>query len=61
MPTVVQWITNVVPARYFISSLQTLFLTGDVWALFRWDMFAMICVGLFFFGITLLNSHKRLD
>ncbi|MEP5763451.1 MAG: ABC transporter permease [Halieaceae bacterium] len=61
MPTLVQWITQVVPARYFVSSLQTVFLTGDVWAQFRWDMFAMLCVGALFFSITLANSHKRLD
>src|SRR5262249_20549449 len=33
MPTIVQWITHLVAARYFVGSLQTLFLAGDVWAI----------------------------
>lgn len=32
MPVVLQWLTLIVPARWFISSLQTLFLAGDVWS-----------------------------
>jgi hypothetical protein len=32
MPAVVQGITHVVVARYFVAIVQTLFLAGDVWA-----------------------------
>ncbi len=32
MPVVLQWLTLIVPARWFVSSLQTLFLAGDVWS-----------------------------
>jgi ABC-2 type transport system permease protein len=31
MPVVVQGITYLLPARYFVALLQTLFLAGDVW------------------------------
>ncbi len=32
MPTVVRSITYLLPARYYVALLQTLFLAGDVWA-----------------------------
>jgi ABC-2 type transport system permease protein len=31
-PLVIQWISFVVPARYFVAVLQTLFLAGNVWS-----------------------------
>ena len=32
VPAFVQWISYGVPARYFVSLLQTVFLAGDVWS-----------------------------
>jgi ABC-2 type transport system permease protein len=32
LPTVVQLITFILPARYYVTLLQTVFLAGDVWA-----------------------------
>ena len=61
MPTVIQWITLIVPARYLIPSLQTVFLAGDVWALFLPDIGAMLLIGAVFFALTLRTSRKRLD
>src|SRR5690606_35191746 len=34
MPVPIQALSYAVPARYLIPSLQTLFLTGDIWAHF---------------------------
>lgn len=31
-PAVVQWISYLLPARYYVTLLQTIFLAGDVWA-----------------------------
>src|SRR5262249_5545103 len=31
MPAAVRWITYVLPARYYVALLQTIFLAGDVW------------------------------
>ncbi|ABD88584.1 ABC transporter permease [Rhodopseudomonas palustris] len=33
MPTAVRWITYLFPARYYVSTLQTLFLAGNVWSI----------------------------
>jgi ABC-2 type transport system permease protein len=61
MPWLVQQITRIIPARYYVSSLQTVFLAGDIWWQFFRDIVAMLTVGVLFFGITRLKSRKRLD
>jgi len=50
-----------VPARYFVSSLQTVFLVGDVWLLFIPDMLAMPLIGAVFFSIARSKTRKSLD
>ena len=61
MPRWIQLLTTVIPARYFVSSLQTVFLAGDVWAVFVPDILAMLAVGLVFFGLTAATTRKSLD
>jgi ABC-2 type transport system permease protein len=61
MPWFIQKITYLIPARYLVSSLQTVYLAGDVWPLFLRDIASMLAVGALFFGITRLKSKKRLD
>jgi len=61
MPWFIQKITYLIPARYLVSSLQTIYLAGDVWPLFLRDIASMLAVGALFFGITRLKSKKRLD
>ncbi len=61
MPRVIQWVTAIIPARYFVSSLQTVFLAGDVWSIFLPDIFAMLAVGAVFFAVTALTTRKSLD
>jgi ABC-2 type transport system permease protein len=61
MPGWLQAITYLLPARYFVASLQTVFLTGDVWSLFVPNMLAMLVIGLGFFGLVSRNTRKSLD
>ena len=61
MPQFIQIITQVLPAKHFVSSIQTVFLAGDVWPLLLRDMASMLIIGTVFFGITKLKSRKRLD
>lgn len=61
MPWVVQQLTRIIPARYYVSSLQTVFLAGDIWSQFFRDIAGMLAVGALFFGITFRKSRKRLD
>lgn len=49
MPRAIQWLTYIVPARYLIPSLQSVFLVGDVWKLFLPNILILLCFGGFFF------------
>ncbi len=60
MPLPIRTITTVIPARYFVTSLQTLFLAGDVWAVLLPAILKMLAVGLFFMTLTYLVTPKRI-
>jgi ABC-2 type transport system permease protein len=59
MPIAIQYITNVVPARWLIPSLQTVFLAGDLWSLFLPNIAIMVGFGVFFLGLAARNTSKR--
>jgi ABC-2 type transport system permease protein len=61
MPPVVQAITHVVPARYFVSIAQTLFLAGNVWAVILPNVAALVLMAVLFLGLTWRNTRKRLE
>lgn len=61
MPAPIRAITYLVPARYFVSSLQTIFLAGDVWALLLPNGAALMLIGLTLFTVVLLKTRKTLD
>lgn len=61
MPYPIQLITYLLPARYFVTCLLTLFLVGDVWPLIIQNTLPMIAIGLvLFFGVSKIIV-KRLD
>jgi len=61
MPLVIRALTHIVAARYFVACLQSVFLSGDTWALFMPNMAAMLAIGAVFFTITALKTRKSLD
>ena len=61
MPAPVRVITHIIPARYFVSSLQTVFLAGDVWPLLLPNIGAMLVIGSLLFGLVRLKTRKSLD
>lgn len=61
MPPLIRALTHILPARYFVSSLQTLFLAGDVWSLVLYNGGVMLLMGLFIFALTARKTVKRLD
>lgn len=61
MPAPIQVITWFVPARYFVSSLKTVFLAGDIWAVFWPDLFAMAAIGTVFFLLAKRATRKNLE
>lgn len=61
MPQVIQVLTHIVAARYFVTMLQSTFLAGDVWPVILSNALGMAILCVFFLGIALLRFHKRLD
>ncbi len=61
MPTIIRALTVIIPARYFIRSLQTVYLAGDVWSVFIPDILAMLAIGAVLLAITMLRTRKSLD
>jgi ABC-2 type transport system permease protein len=60
MPLPIRTVTTVIPARYFVTSLQTLFLAGDVWSVLWPAILKMLAVGAFFLVLTWLATPKRI-
>jgi len=60
MPTIIQWITFIVPARYLIPSLQTVFLAGDIWPMFLHSIAVMLLIGGVFFALAARSTRKRI-
>ena len=61
MPKVIQWVSYIVPARYLIPCLQSVFLAGDIWSLFLPNIGIMLLIGSVFFVAAMRNTQKRLD
>lgn len=61
MPYWIQLLTYVIPAKYFVQCLQTLFLVGNVWDLILFNMIPLFLIGLLFFILTARKTVKRLD
>ena len=61
MPTWLQYLTHIIPARYFVEILQSLFLSGDIYEVIIPNAIAMLIVGVIIFLIILKITRKRLD
>ena len=61
MPKIIQLVTYIVPAKYLIASLQTVFIAGDIWPLFAREMAAMIAIGMVFLFLTARTTRKSLE
>ncbi|HSK40064.1 MAG TPA: ATP-binding cassette domain-containing protein [Arenibaculum sp.] len=60
MPGIFQAITYIVPARYFVTLLHTLFLAGDAWSIVLWNAFGLAVIALVLVAANLRRFHKRL-
>jgi len=55
MPVVLQWITRILPARYYVSVLKKIFLKGSPAALLYADL---VPLAIFAFVLALLATHS---
>lgn len=61
MPRFLQYVTYLLPARYFSNALQTLFQVGGPWSLLWTNAACLILLMLFFLGLTALKTRRSLD
>jgi ABC-2 type transport system permease protein len=61
MPAIVRAVTYIIPARYFVSSLQTLFLAGNIGTVLWVNLLFLTASAAVFIGLTAWKTHRRLD
>jgi ABC-2 type transport system permease protein len=61
MPAVIRGLTYLIPARYFVTAMQTLFQAGDVWPVLLESMGFLAVASVFFIGLTALRTRRRLE
>ncbi|WP_435234683.1 ABC transporter permease [Psychromonas sp. PT13] len=61
MPFLIRLLTEILAVKYFITCIQAVFLTGDVWALFLPNIGAMLLIGIVLFAIAFKKTHKSLE
>ncbi len=60
MPTAIYLITFLVPARYYVALLQTLFLAGDVWSVILPNAAVLAVAAVVFLLLARAATQKRL-
>ncbi|QFY44863.1 ABC transporter permease [Candidatus Methylospira mobilis] len=61
MPVVLRLLTQLLPARYYVDLLQTLFLAGDVWSVILPDTAVLSAMAIFFLWRARSITRKRLE
>ncbi len=61
MPLPIRVLTYFMPARYFVQSLQTLFLAGNIWSVIGYNAVGMLLFAAVLFWITAKKTVKRLE
>lgn len=61
MPWPIRMVTTIVPARYFVSAMQTLFQAGDVWSVLSRALLGLGLASVGFVGLTFLITRRRLE
>ncbi len=57
MPAVIRAVTYVIPARYFVSTLQSLFLAGNIPVVLLVNTLFLIASAVMFIGLTWLKTN----
>ena len=61
MPAPIRAITWLIPARYFVASLKTVFQAGDIWSAFIPNLLAMTAIGALFLLLARRSTRKNLE
>ncbi len=61
MPAGMQVVTYLIPARYFVTAMQTLFQAGNVWPILSSSAGCLVVAGTLFLGVTAIKTRRRLE
>ncbi|MEX5411120.1 ABC transporter permease [Atlantibacter hermannii] len=61
MPAAIRAVTYIIPARYFVTTLQSLFLAGTIPAVLIVNVLFLIASAVMFIGLTWVKTKRRLD
>ncbi len=61
MPVVLQWITRILPARYYVSVLKKIFLKGTPTAMLYADLIPLAMFAMVLAMLATRTFHKRLE
>jgi ABC-2 type transport system permease protein len=61
MPRPIRAVTTIVPARYFVSAMQTVFQAGDVWSVLSRAFMGMGLAAFGFLALTYIKTRRRLE
>lgn len=61
MPAIIQFASHIVPARYFVSILKTIFLAGNLGTLIWINSLYLIGASVIFVGLTYWKTAVRLE
>ncbi len=61
MPWGIRLITYLIPARYFVAFLQTVFLAGNIWSIILPNAAALVVMSILLLTIVTRRSRKRID
>ena len=59
-PPMIQRVSHLIPARYFVEISHSLFLAGDIWGVILPAALALTVAALIFFAIVRRNLSQRL-
>ena len=60
-PRMIQIVSHLVPARYFVAISQTLFMAGDVWPVLLPNALALAAMAVIFTSLAFRKITKRLE
>ncbi|SFR01783.1 MULTISPECIES: ABC transporter permease [unclassified Enterobacter] len=61
MPAAIRAVTYIIPARYFVGTLQSLFLAGNIPAVLVVNTLFLVASAVMFIGLTWMKTKRRLD
>ncbi len=61
MPTAIRWVTYLLPARYFVTLIQTSFLAGVIWHLFIPNLLIMLGFSILLLYVVTKKSKKSIS